>query len=63
MITTRAESERREARILRRIVEVDRRFRGHVAIRKMKLSCGHVVELGPGLRPSVGKLFPCPYCN
>lgn len=50
-------------RILRRIVDVDVVVETHPPERRLTLNCGHTVVVPRGLRPTVGKLTPCPWCQ
>lgn len=55
--------QRREGRILRRIVEVEIVLFERPPMRRVTLNCGHQFNLPRGLYPSKGKLTPCPECR
>jgi hypothetical protein len=50
-------------RVLRRIVDIDVVVYTHPPERRLTLNCGHTVNVPRGLRPTVGKLTPCPWCE
>jgi len=49
--------------ILRRIVEIRVAVHTHPPQRRLRLNCGHEVDVPRGLRPTVGKLTACPDCK
>ena len=50
-------------RLLRRIVEVELVLKTRPPMRRLTLNCRHVIMVERGLRPKVGKLTPCPFCE
>jgi len=61
-IVLHAEGDVLRGRILRRIVCVEVVVHTHPPERRVTLNCGHYVNVARSLRPTVGKLTPCPRC-